>query len=108
VRYVHTHRTFPGLGHISALRVGADPAAAISTSAARVHSLSKARPRYRFICLGDAAGHVFLYAVKAHQTLEIPDNTVVVVLTSPRATSCHWWRYAPSEDLARVWHVARQ
>jgi hypothetical protein len=90
VGFVRTHRTFPGVRHLPVLRVRADPAAALPTEKAQPGPLSAKRPSsYPFIYLGNASGRYFLYAVKARQTLEMPDSDVVV-LRSPLVKSCQW------------------
>ncbi len=88
VRFVHTHRRFLWLDHMSVIRVRADPV--------RVEELNGQRPPWLptgdLLYLGDAGGRDFIYAESRRSTLQIPDGSVLV-LTTPHEQHCHWWEH---------------
>jgi hypothetical protein len=93
VRWIHTHRTFFGVGnlnHMAVLQVRADPARLFPQSDPSREQLKGSR---RLVYLGDAGGHDFVFDRKQRRTLQIPDTSVVIA--TRHARHCHWWNFTP-------------
>jgi general stress protein CsbA len=90
VRFVHTHRKLFWFDHMGVIRVRTDPVEV------RAMDGEKARPTWlpsgRLIYLGNAGGRDFVYAPSRHQTLQIPDGSVVL-LTKSNKQHCHYWKH---------------
>jgi hypothetical protein len=91
VRWIHTHRTFFGVGnlnHMAVLQVRADPARMFWAKDLSKEPLTGFR---RLVYLGDAGGRDFMFDRKQQRTLQIPDSSVVIATSHAR--HCHWWRF---------------
>jgi hypothetical protein len=92
VRWIHTHRTFFGLGslsHMAVLQVRADPVRMFSPD----HSQELLTGHERLVYLGDARGHAFVFDRERRRTMQVPDNSVVI--ETWHAAHCHWWKLHP-------------
>jgi hypothetical protein len=91
VRFVHTHRKLFWFDHMGVIRVRTDPVEVKGMDG------EKPRPAWlpagRLIYLGNAGGRDFVYARSRHQTLEIPDGSVVLLITKTKKPHCHWWKH---------------
>jgi hypothetical protein len=94
VRWIHTHRTFFGVGnlsHMAVLQVRADPVRMFSPDL----SDEKFKGRKRLVYLGNSGGRDFVFDREQRRTLQIPDNSVVIA--TRHARHCHWWTFHPKQ-----------
>lgn len=92
VRWIHTHRTFFGVGnlnHMAVLQVRADPARILSPDL----ETQQLKGSKRLVYLGAAGGRAFVFDREERRTLQIPDSSVVIV--TRHARHCHWWTFHP-------------